>query len=195
MGKEIEASFYNVDRDRAVELLIKLGAKAIGSYDMRRMNFQVTSTGNAGSHDYYTCWVRVRTDGKHSTLTLKEQRGNDITGREEYEVEVGNFEDTIRIMSRAMPDASHDYFESHREAYALDGVEIVIDKFPDLPYLLEIEGSSKEAVDRVIANLKIDGEPDPKKSVPTAEYYSIHGADYSKIQRGYASKIAELIGR
>lgn len=194
MGKEIEASFYNVDRNRIVKQLGRLGAKAVGSYKMRRMNFQVASEGKADSQDYYTCWVRVRTDDRRSTLTLKEQRGTSITGRNEYEVEIGNFEDTVRILARALHGASYDYFENHREVYMLDGIEVVIDKFPYLPYLLEIEGNSKEAVDAMVARLEIDGEPDPKKSVPTAEYYRMHGEDYEKVQNSYSKKIAELIG-
>lgn len=193
MGKEIEASFYNVNRDAIVRQLNALGARPAGNYDLRRINFQVATRGKAGEADYYTCWARVRSDGGKTTLTVKEQNGNEITGREEYEIETGDFEMTVKILSRIMPSAKYDYFENHREIYDLDALRFFIDKFPDLPYLLEIEGNSKEAIDSVLEKMEIGGEPDVKKSVPTSEYYRMHGADYSKVQNGYIDTLARLI--
>ncbi|MCL4375695.1 hypothetical protein M1394_02760, partial [Candidatus Marsarchaeota archaeon] len=70
--------------------------------------------------------------------------------------------------------------------------KIFIDKFPELPYLLEIEADSENVINKTLEKIKISGEPDVNKSVPTEEYYKMHNMDYSIIQKRYASQIAQL---
>ena len=194
MKREIEVAFYGVDRRDLKRQLLKLGAKPVGAFHMKRVNFQVSNRGKAGSGGYSTSWIRIRTDGKKTTLTLKEQRGRDSEGRKEFEVEVSKFGDTTRMIKRLIPDASPDYFENDREVYALGSLRFCIDKFPRLPYLFEIEGPTRIAVESIAKRLVIGGEPDGKKSVPTKDYYRMHGVDYALVQKGYADALKELFG-
>lgn len=185
MGNEIELAFYNVDRNDLARQLDNLGAKFIGKFHFRRMNFQVKMKGESNSENYETSWIRVRTNGESTTLTLKEQKGKDSAGRKEFEVTVSDFDETAKILSRLFKGADYDYFENDREIYELGDIEFCIDKFPKLPYLFEIEGKTKEEVDLVAQKLKIGGEIDGKKSVPTSEYYKQHGMDYAIVQEEY----------
>ncbi len=195
MGKEIEMAYYGIDRDSIVAQLEQLKAEFLGSFKMRRVNFQVATNGKTGTAAYYTCWIRVRTDGNSSTITLKEQKGSKITGRYEYEVKVDNFDNAVIILAKALQAKEYDYFENQREAYKLGSLTFTIDKFPMLPYLLEIEGKSKKVIEDVLKKVKIDGEIDKNKSVPTKEYYRMHGVDYSIVQKEYTKIIEDLLGR
>jgi adenylate cyclase class IV len=190
--REIEMAFYGVDRGDLKRQLLKLGAKPAGTFHMKRVNFQISSRGRAGSGSYRTSWMRIRTDGKRTTLMLKEQRGRDSAGRKELEVEISKFRDTVRMIGRVMPNASPDYFENDREVYALGSLRFCIDKFPMLPYLFEIEGPTRSAVEAIAKKLVIGGEPDRKKSVPTREYYRMHGVNYALVQKGYANALKDL---
>lgn len=192
MAREIEVAYYNIDKDAIVSQLKVLKAKSLGKYHMRRINFQLERKGSVGDISYYTSWIRIRTDGDKTMLTLKEQYGNKITNRKEYEVSVSDFDNAVRIIYKLLKDPSYDYFESDREIYEMEGAKIFIDKFPELPYLLEIEADSENVINKTLEKIKISGEPDVNKSVPTEEYYKMHNMDYSIIQKRYASQIAQL---
>jgi hypothetical protein len=62
-----------------------------------------------------------------------------------------------------------------------------------MPYLLEIEGNTKREIEALLEVLNVKGELDGKKSVPTAEYYKMHGVDYAKVQKSYQRKIEKLL--
>ncbi|MGC8556890.1 MAG: hypothetical protein ACP5ML_02480, partial [Fervidicoccus sp.] len=104
-----------------------------------------------------------------------------------------DFAAMARILYALLNNPEYDYFENYREEYSLLGTKITIDKFPDLPYIMEIEGNTKKSVDSLLKKLKITGELDQNKSVPTAEYYKIHGHDYAPIQKKYRKQMKKLL--
>ena len=194
MAKEIELPVYGVDPEEVRKRIMGMGAELLGKHQFRRFNFQIKEPIKGSSNEYYTKWIRIRTDGSKSTVTLKEQRGKGIEGRLEYEVEVSDFEKAAGIVHRLIPDASVDYFENYREEYSLGEFTVEIDKFPMLEYSMEIEGPSKEAVESLYAKMRVKGEIEANKSVPTEEYYRMHGKDYSKLQESYSKIISALLG-
>ena len=193
MAKEIELPIYGVNPEIARERLASIGAKPLGKHQFRRVNFQVRKPIEDASGEYYTKWIRVRTDGAKSTITLKEQKGKGIEGRLEYEVEVSDFEQAVKIVHRLMPEAEFDYFENYREEYSLGEFTIELDKFPMLEYSMEIEGPSEESVRELYRKMGTGGVIEDNKSIPTEEYYRIHGSDYSKLQESYADTITSLL--
>lgn len=193
LAKEIELPVYGVDPDAVRSRLSAMGARLAGKHSFRRCNFQVREPIGREGGGYYTKWVRVRTDGERTTITLKEQHGSGIEGRSEYEIEVSSFELAARMLHRLMPEASFDYFESYREEYSLGELLIALDKFPMLEYSMEIEGPSKDAVMKLYEEMGVKGEIEANKSVPTGEYYRMHGADYSKLQESYAGTVSALL--
>ena len=95
-------------------------------------------------------WVRLRTNGEETTLTIKTVVDkNDLGGTQEHEVVVSDFEKMNDILE--MLGYKHrNYQENKRIRYILDEVEIDIDTWPKIPTYLEIEGASEEAVYHVL---------------------------------------------
>lgn len=88
-------------------------------------------------------WIRLRTDGKTSTLTIKEiVDKNEIDGTNEIEIEVSSFENANKILNE-LGYVARNYQENKRIKYTLDGVEIDIDFWPLIPPYVEIEGKMK----------------------------------------------------
>lgn len=90
---EYEAKIYDVIPADIVAKLARLGAKEIGSYNFRRYVFDtIPATPNR--------WVRLRSDGQHATLTVKEITAEAIDGTHEWEVEVSDLETTLEILAK-----------------------------------------------------------------------------------------------
>lgn len=135
---EYEAKIYDVIPADIVAKLARLGAKEIGSYNFRRYVFDtIPATPNR--------WVRLRSDGQHATLTVKEITAEAIDGTHEWEVEVSDLETTLEILAK-IGIKPRGYQENKRQEYDLDGVQVVIDRWPKLKPYIEIEGNSAEEV-------------------------------------------------
>jgi adenylate cyclase class IV len=195
MAKEIEVGFYDVDKEGAEAKLHELGAQLTGKFSFKQINFQLSTSGKPGSEDYHTSWIRVRTDGSRTTLTLKEQNGIKLDGREEYEVDVNGFEDTIRIVRKLLPVSDYAYFESERLEYTIGRAKVCIDKLPLLPYLMEIEADSERVVRGLADTLGRYGKLEIGREMAFAEYYSKHGVDYGLVQREYVSKVERIFDK
>lgn len=90
-------------------------------------------------------WIRLRTNGDVSTLTIKNLVCSEIDGTQELEVQVDSFDRTHLILKELGYEAKG-YQENRRVQYQLNGVEVDIDSWPMIPTYLEIEGASPEAV-------------------------------------------------
>ena len=90
-------------------------------------------------------WIRLRTNGLKTTLTIKNIVSSSIDGTQELEIEVDHFERCHMILKELGYEAKG-YQENRRVQYTLNGVEIDIDYWPMIPTYLEIEGPSEEAV-------------------------------------------------
>lgn len=90
-------------------------------------------------------WIRLRTNGEKTTLTIKNLVSSEIDGTQELEIVVDNFERTNLILKELGYEAKG-YQENRRVQYMLNGVEIDIDYWPLIPTYLEIEGPSEEKV-------------------------------------------------
>ena len=90
-------------------------------------------------------WIRLRTNGIKTTLTIKDLVTAKIDGTRELEIEVDDFDRTNLILKELGYEARN-YQENRRIQYRLNGVEIDIDYWPMIPTYLEIEGPSEEEV-------------------------------------------------
>lgn len=100
-------------------------------------------------------WIRLRTNGQKTTLTIKNLVSSCIDGTQELEIEVDNFERT-NLMLKELGYEPKSYQENRRCQYILNGVEIDIDYWPLIPTYLEIEGPSEETVYNVLKALELD---------------------------------------
>jgi len=200
MPKEIELTVYGIEREKAIKKLEECKAIFVGKYHFKTVNFQLETKGNIKSleaskedEQYYTAWLRVRTDGKRTTLTFKEQYGTTILKRSEYEVEVSDFLKTVKIIMKLLPNAQYNYTESEREEYKLGEVTIDINKRPYLLYSIEIEGPTHEVVMETYKKLGIRKEPMKSIAVPDEEFYKLFGVDYKMVSKEYKEKLEKML--
>ena len=123
-------------------------------------------------------WIRLRTNGNTTTLTIKDVQSSKIDGTHELEIEVNDFDSTNEILNE-LGYTARGIQENKRIKYDLNGVEVDIDTWPRIPTYLEIEGKSEE---EVYATLKLLGiSKDKAISLNTQSIYKdIYGIDLSK---------------
>lgn len=145
---EYEARVLEIEKEKLEEKLENLGAQKIADFNYKRRiyNFNPATDGK---------WIRLRTDGKNTTLTIKEIKSKTIDGTEETEIQVSDFEQTNIILNK-LGYKSHTYQENKRTRYILDNIEIDIDTWPYIPTYVEIEGKSTEEVENMIKKLELD---------------------------------------
>lgn len=150
MHTEYEVRVLEIDKENLIKKLENLGAKKIADFDYKRRiyNFNPISPNK---------WIRLRTDGKRTTLTIKKLESLEIDGTKEMEVEVSDFEETNNMLNE-LGYKAHTYQENKRTRYLLNDVELDIDSWPYIPTYLEIEGKDKNSVKSMIKLLGIDEE-------------------------------------
>jgi adenylate cyclase class 2 len=184
MAKEIEMKVIGVDKNEVEARLAALGARHVADYEFKRVVFNLGG-GRTKKH------LRVRTDGKTTTLTLKERKGSGLEQTDEYETEVEDFKTTVRILCRAI--TSKPIYEfNRREEYLLNGVHIAIDKWPGIPWYVEIEGPSVGAVEKTYNELGIKGRPVGNITHGTV-YTDYYNKDYAGMVKKNWAKLEEML--
>jgi len=135
---EYEARILNINLPNFISKLESLGAIKEDDYNYQRYVYGFNPK-------VYEKWIRLRTNGKKTTLTIKELKDYSISGTKEKEIIVSDFEMTNEILKELgyIPES---YQENKRTRYHLDGVEIDLDSWPLIPPYVEIEGNSEEEV-------------------------------------------------
>lgn len=148
MNTEIEERVLEIDKDKVIAKLEELGAKKIGDWHQKRYVYDfIPKRENE--------WIRLRTNGKETTLTYKNIESKDISGTKELEIVVSDFEETNQLL-KIMGYTPRSFQENLRTRYYLDHIEIDIDTWPLIPTYLEIEGNSVEDVKRVEKLLELN---------------------------------------
>lgn len=142
---EYEGRVLDIDKGVVRRKLADCGAELIAKKDYRRYVFNTIPA-------IKDRWVRLRTDGQRTKLTVKEMTSATVDGVQEWETVVDDFETTLTMLEK-MGLKPKGYQENRRELYMLDGVKLSIDEWPGLQPLLEIEGHSKDAVYGMLGRL------------------------------------------
>ena len=145
MHTEYEVRILEIDKEEIVRKLEQLGAEFQWDYVQRRYVYDFIPKVDSK-------WIRLRTNGKKTTLTIKNLVSSEIDGTQELEIEVDNFERTHLILKELGYEAKG-YQENRRVQYMLNGCEVDIDYWPMIPTYLEIEGPSEEAVYNTLKEL------------------------------------------
>ena len=92
MHTEYELRVLEVDKDKVIKKLKKIGAKFCWDQVQRRYvyDFMPKLDGK---------WIRLRTNGIKTTLTIKDIVSSKIDGTRELEVEVNDFDTTNSILN------------------------------------------------------------------------------------------------
>ena len=118
-------------------------------------------------------WIRLRTNGTKSTLTIKNIESSNIDGTKETEIIVSDFDATNEIL-KELGYNPRGIQENKRIKYDLNGVEVDIDTWPKIPTYIEIEGTSEEKVYNTLKLLGI-----PKEKATTLDVQTIYKEIYS----------------
>ena len=148
MKTEFEVRLLECDYNDIVSKLKNLGATFVGDHLQMRYCYDFNPVRE-------NSWIRLRTNGVTTTLTIKEIKDKSVSGTKESEITVSSFEETDEILNK-LGYFARSIQENRRVQYILDGVEVDIDFWPEIPPYLEIEGESEDKIKAVVERLGLD---------------------------------------
>ena len=119
-------------------------------------------------------WIRLRTDGNKTTITIKDLTAKTIDGTKELEIVVDDFDKANELLEE-LGYKNRGFQQNKRTQYILDGVEIDLDRWPLIPEYMEIEGPSIEKVEEALTKLGIS--KDKIVTLDVASIYNHYGFD------------------
>lgn len=145
MHTEYEVRILNINEKEMIKKLQELNAELQGDYIQKRYVYDfIPKVENK--------WIRLRTNGEKTTLTIKNIVNSSIDGTQELEITVDNFE-RCNLLLKELGYEAKNFQENRRIQYLLNGVEIDIDYWPQIPTFMEIEGPSEIAVYNTLETL------------------------------------------
>jgi len=165
MNIEYEIKVLDINVPELKKLLKENKFEYFGLFKFQRYIFS-TISGDTSA------WVRLRTDGDTTTLTYKKVHNDSIDGVEEIETIVEDFEKTAHLLKAAGLKCVS-YQENTRELYKKGGVEISIDRWPNIPPYAEIEAKDRKTVERLVQDLGFSSRR--TTSASTKEVYKLFG--------------------
>ncbi|MGQ0838365.1 class IV adenylate cyclase [Actinokineospora sp.] len=168
---EFEGKILDIDPDATERLILDKGGQKLGDKFMRRHVYDIVPGDRSK-------WIRLRDTGDETTLTVKEITSDAIDGTHEIEVGVDDFGATNAVLAM-LGFTPKSYQETKRTSFILDGAQVEIDAWPQIPPYLEIEAGSKAEVIRVAgllgyAETDLTGEN-------TIKVYARYGIDLDTI--------------
>ncbi len=182
--EEFEIKFLEVDVSKLEKKLLAMGAQKMGEYNYIRVlmdypDFRMNKV---------EAWIRIRTDGKESTLTYKKSikehpgdRNSKDVGMQEIEVVVEDYQKTFEIF-KAIGLVVKREEKNKRVRYQKGDVVFDIDSWPFIPTYLEIESDSYEKAKAAARELGFDSEAGLIGTAATVyKIYGINKDEYSSI--------------
>lgn len=167
MNTEYEVRILEINKKEFINKIISLGAIHIGDFHQKRYVYDLIPKEESK-------WIRLRTNGKETTLTIKEIKSNTVDGTKELEIKVDDFEKTNLLLEQ-LGFKNKGYQENKRSEYILDDIHIDIDKWPMIPEYVEIEGLNEESVYNMID--KLGYKKDDCIEYGVSEIYTHYGYD------------------
>ena len=193
MAIEIEATFIEIPHTQMRQRLQKIGAVCRSpEYLMRTRIYDYADL----RLDKNASWVRVRQEYDGVTLAYKQRASLAVDGVIEHQVKVDDFAVTCRFLEAIglVPKAGQ---EIKREVWSYQTCEIVLNTWPWLPPVTEIEGPDEEAVNACITAL---GLSRTEAIYDTADglyqrYYDVTRTEVSTIDLRFAQQPSLLVER
>ena len=170
MKTEVEARLLECDAEEVQKRLKMAGAEFVGDWLQIRNCYDFSPVKE-------NSWIRLRTNGEETTLTIKEIATSKIDGTKESEIVVSDFDETDEILNK-LGYFARSKQENRRIRYMLDGVEVDIDFWPQIPTYVEFEGESEDAIKSVCQKLGIDFEK--LTTMDVSSVYLHYGIDIEK---------------
>ena len=156
MKTEFEVRVLEIDHQEMVDKLTKLNAEFKFEALQQRYVYDVKPKQD-------NKWIRLRTDGNKTTITIKDLTAKTIDGTKELEIVVDDFDKANELLEE-LGYKNRGFQQNKRTQYILDGVEIDLDRWPLIPEYMEIEGPSIEAVYETLDKLEISKDKIDRKS-------------------------------
>lgn len=148
MKTEIEARLLDVDTREFIKKLKKANATFVGDWLQIRNCYDFKPA-------LPNSWIRLRTNGVETTLTIKEICSSKIDGTKEAEITVSDFDTCNEILNK-LGYSVRSKQENRRIRFMLNDVEIDIDMWPQIPDYVEFEAKTKEEIEQVCLILNVD---------------------------------------
>lgn len=175
MIKEIEVRILEINEREFEKKIFNNGGKKVGEFLQKRFIYDFNPKDS-------NRWIRVRTNGIKSTLTIKSIENNKkIDGIGELEIFVSDFDKTNEIL-KYLGFSARNYQENYRKDYVMNDVKISIDSWPLIPTYVEIEGDTKKSVIEALHLLGYSYEEATTLDVLSI-YKEIYGIDIIKIKQ------------
>ena len=171
MKTEIECRLLDVNAEEIQTSLKDANAEFIGDWLQIRNCYDFNPIKE-------NSWIRLRTNGKETTLTIKEIQDKSISGTKESEIVVSDFEATDEILNK-LGYTARSVQENRRIRYMLDNVEIDIDFWPLIPTYVEFEAQDENAIKEVCKKLKIDFNK--LITLDVMSIYEYYGIDFKSL--------------
>lgn len=145
--------FYPVQVEEIRQRLQAVGATCVRPmYLQRRVNLDLPPACHSPSR-----WLRVREEGDTTTLALKEilKNTDGIERQKELQIEVSDTTTALAILQE-LGARARSWQENRREIWKLSGVEVVIDEWPAISPLVELEGPDEASVQQAVEQLGFD---------------------------------------
>lgn len=174
MGQEKEVRILEIDEKNFEKMIIEHGGEKKEEFLQKRYVYDFSPV-------RYNKWIRLRTNGIKSTLTIKEIKDNKkIDGTNEIEICVSDFDKTNEILNH-LGYKARNYQENYRKNYILNGVKISIDSWPLIPTYAEIEGDTIKDILGVLHQFEYSMEDVTTLDVKSI-YENVYGIDVIKIR-------------
>ena len=148
MKTEYEVRFLDINIDELISKLEMVGAKLVGGWVQKRYVYDFNPKLD-------NKWIRLRTNGEDTTLTIKEIADKNIDGTKELEIVVSDFDTTNKILEE-LGYKARSIQENKRIRYMLDDVEIDIDTWPLINTFVEFEGENEQSIKDVVLKLGME---------------------------------------
>lgn len=177
MNIEYEATFPNINKNEVRKKLKKAGAKLVRpEFMQRRVVFNPPKIKQGA-------WLRVRDEGDRITMSYKFVpwgSGNKMADQKEVCLKIDDFKAGVEFL-KMVGCKKKSYQETLREIWEFgQQVEIVIDTWPYLEPLLEIEGPSERVVKNISSKLGLNYK-DAKFCATDQLYHEKYGIPLEKI--------------
>ena len=171
MKNEIEARLLDCNVDKFVNSLQKAGATFVGDWMQIRYCYDFDPIKP-------NSWIRLRTNGQETTLTIKEISSSKIDGTKESEIVVSDFNETDLILNK-LGYVARSKQENRRIRYMLNNVEIDIDFWPHIPTYVEFEADSEQQIIDVCKLLNVDYNK--LTTLDVMSIYNHYGIDFDML--------------
>ena len=148
MKSEIECRVLDVDVKGIIKNLKENNARFVGDWLQVRNCYDFNPVRE-------NSWIRLRTNGKETTLTIKEIQGDKVGDTKESEIVVSDFNTADEILNKLGYHARSKQM-NRRIRYILEGVEVDIDFWPQIPAYVEFEAEREDDIYSVCEKLGIE---------------------------------------